>query len=450
MNIKTLSSLNFIPFLIAIISSLLLIIWNIPGTIALRHLLLAFGFIFSCFYFYKNLNIKFNIKFLLVSSYILVFPWMLFHFVFLSTENKLQLHELTSLWFRSALAFPIGFSIGVILEKSNGLAPKVERFTLLINHLTNISFMSVFLIFFVFCLNEIVKSNSHEFTYLYMIPYESKVPFMVMAAMALPICYIAIFNFKKLTIYSKFFYTFCTIAISVSIYYSNSKNANLIYAASLIIFAFWLLFKSTKKNIFKTIIIMFCLIFLCSLTIGMHFQKNSAWRQVVSDSKFALDVNASTYWKNHIAPLPINSDGQTVNPSTYDRISWFVAGLILVKENLLGYGLMHHSFGSLALKKWPEFRPPIGNFRGATHSGWLDFTLGAGVPGTLFLLTSIVSSWYYTKRGSSIWQYFVQLSAPLMVLAFTIAEAEGHYFELLIFFTSFYAGIAISTKTKYE
>jgi hypothetical protein len=67
--------------------------------------------------------------------------------------------------------------------------------------------------------------------------------------------------------------------------------------------------------------------------------------------------------------------GEMVSVGNHELIAWGVAGGEFLLNNPLDYGLIELSFGHLAKERWPESKLH------QSHSGWLDFTIGLGLPG---------------------------------------------------------------------
>ena len=73
-----------------------------------------------------------------------------------------------------------------------------------------------------------------------------------------------------------------------------------------------------------------------------------------------------------------------VSVTNYERIAWAKEGIKLAIQNPLGYGLIERSFGHLAKLNWPDSKLH------QSHSGWIDLTLGIGVPGVALILGAIL------------------------------------------------------------
>ncbi|NBX79029.1 MAG: hypothetical protein EBQ94_01405, partial [Flavobacteriales bacterium] len=108
---------------LVILSSILLGIWAIKGTIALRNILLVSGTLFSIYYivqewrygelkeqctFWKTLPI------LLIG---LAFVWVIAHYFFFSIDPVQQFQELESTWLRAFMASVVGLATGLALRQ---------------------------------------------------------------------------------------------------------------------------------------------------------------------------------------------------------------------------------------------------------------------------------------------------------------------------------------------
>ena len=69
--------------------------------------------------------------------------------------------------------------------------------------------------------------------------------------------------------------------------------------------------------------------------------------------------------------------------STYERVSWFIKGVQIIQANPLGNGLSHLAFGHYMRAEYPNSLVLM------THSAWIDYTLGLGLPGLLLVWAAI-------------------------------------------------------------
>ena len=431
----------------------LLFIWPLPGTIALRHVILGIGFIASLCYLHQQ-----RLSFLERTAwptwlFLGFYGWLIIHLVFFSHEWSLQIAELSSVWMRVALATPLGLALGLALTqeqyKSGTIAHQkslFEKYSMLIIF---IGLLGTFLIFFVRYVYQVHMTGLWVHFPFYEIPYKAKPPFVIGSALLLPLCFIMIKRSLNSSAnkYWIFLALFGVAAVLFGDYFANTKNGIFIFGVCTILFLVNHVFtlQWNLKRFFGSLSIIVSISLLGAYGISKHLEQNTAWLQLISDINSAKDIEHQQWWKDSSkCCVPLNSMGTPVNISTYQRAAWFVAGTNLLTENPLGYGLVHHSFGSLALQKWPDFQKPIGNMRGATHSAWLDFALGLGIPGLLLVLIPLWVSWYRSLFQDGLWYSYASWTIPIMSFAYLTTEAnEKHFIELLFFMTAFFCGLTL-------
>ncbi|MCX7148899.1 MAG: O-antigen ligase family protein, partial [Rhodocyclales bacterium] len=113
---------------------------------------------------------------------------------------------------------------------------------------------------------------------------------------------------------------------------------------------------------------------------GASFALDSRW----SGLKESIVVgwnSPSVYWMSGDPALrPPMPSGADLEESAYLRAAWSRQAVLAIGEHPLGLGFGRDGFGRVVAEKY--------NFPGmvSSHSGWLDFALGAGLPGLALLL----------------------------------------------------------------
>ena len=442
--------------LVLLCSAVLLAIWPLPGTIALRHALLGIGFVASLIILIDCQKVLFSPKSWPLWLFLGFYLWLLVHLFFLANNFEAQLHEFKSLWMRCLLATPLGLALGLVIQTQDSNTPSScllrpldfwKKISIL---LIIIGFSGTCLIGFARFSYEIWHTHHwiNDAMFLYSF-YKAKPPFVICTALATPLSFILIIRGINHQM-SRWWIAIGIVIAALCIfgdYFSNTKNGMAIFALCLIVFAINLAFriKWGWKKIILTLLI--CSIIASFSFVGLqkHIGKNPAWAQMIADIKIGLDIQHQNWWKDDkVGTAPLNSLGNPVDVSTYQRTAWFVAGAHLLAENPLGYGLVHHSFGALAKAKWNDFSKPLGNMRGATHSGWMDFALGVGIPGLLLVLIPLWVSWYRSLFQKGLWFAYASWTIPIMNFSYLIAEAnEAHFIELLFFMAAFFCGLTL-------
>jgi hypothetical protein len=124
-----------------------------------------------------------------------------------------------------------------------------------------------------------------------------------------------------------------------------------------------------------------------ALVVGISYQikQNPRFPSFLADAKIAIELEQYPQWKyNGEKGYPQNEYGTGVNQSNYERISWLIYGAKLIPRFSMGYGLLQSSFGRLAKVDYPDSKLH------QSHSGWLDLTLGLGLPGVSLILYSLL------------------------------------------------------------
>lgn len=445
---------------LAIVSAAgLLAIWTLPGTIALRHLFLATGLIGGFFVLRQNFSRLGQKTAWPVWLLFLFYGWLLVHLVFFSQEPSIQLSELRSVWARSLIASVIGLSIGLLLQDDKSHSDSFPTAKTVFNERRNlILFLGLSAptwIIFGGYLNAMVHSGQGMqfdiFQFLYGL-YRTKPAYVVFVALSLPLCFILLsraFAHQE----SRWWIALSLITIALTPFggfFIGSKNAMVIFGLSCLIFFINIVFSCIRmpKTSWGSLITLLIITCLGLYGANKHLERTNSWMSMTDNMRIAIDIDHNDFWKNReVFPRPINSSGQPVDISTYERTAWFTAGARLLKENPLGYGLTHHSFGSLALAKWPDFYKPFGNLKGATHSGWLDLALGVGIPGVALIWLCLIATWLHSFKNNGLWFSYAAWTIPLILFTYLIAEvSEGHFLEMLFFVTALFCGLTLPQK----
>ncbi|MDP2132495.1 MAG: O-antigen ligase family protein [Sulfuritalea sp.] len=115
---------------------------------------------------------------------------------------------------------------------------------------------------------------------------------------------------------------------------------------------------------------------------GASLALDSRWSGV-KESLAAGWSSPSLYWMTgDQTQRPKASGGGDIEDSAYLRAAWAHQAVQAIAEHPLGLGFGRDSFGRAVESKF--------GFKGmvSSHSGWLDFALGAGLPGLALLLLS--------------------------------------------------------------
>jgi hypothetical protein len=113
---------------------------------------------------------------------------------------------------------------------------------------------------------------------------------------------------------------------------------------------------------------------------GASFALDSRWSGL-KESIVVGWTSPSMYWMRGDPTLrPLTPSGADLEESAYLRAAWSRQAVLAIGEHPLGLGFGRDGFGRALAEKY--------SFPGmvSSHSGWLDFALGAGLPGLALLL----------------------------------------------------------------
>ena len=425
-------------------------IWIQPHTIVLRHILLTIGTGLGVYVIHKNYKLFKTWSALPIYLVGLLLVWVTFHLFFLSHQYALQLEEYQTIWKRIAWGAPFAIGLGIAMRQVAGLGLTASKQTSL-----NQSRVAGAYFWWIFYAGMVSPTaiyllraglmllgakwgwhlpeafiNSYPPSTWY-IPKTGYV-FFCLPALALACAkLIRIFNERaKYSGLHTFLYVITIISVVSVFYLENIKNgiaySTLLMLTMLVIMFFNRKSQLNSRNIAVAVVILIATTFL----LFEHLQKNDSWKTIFADIKVAEQLDQIDSWKYYGARgYPTNELGTSVSGTNYFRAAWAQGALQFIQQMPQGYGLIHESFGHLAREKWPDSRLL------QSHSGWLDLTLGIGIPGVLLILLagglSIIQA-HTADRGlwsrTGIW---VLLSIALLML--TTEVSQKTYVDALIF-----------------
>jgi hypothetical protein len=152
---------------------------------------------------------------------------------------------------------------------------------------------------------------------------------------------------------------------------------------------------------------------LMGLLAWANYQLDPRWMQFEETAQIAWHGEGDAWCHPDSASFPLLRSGEPVEASAYLRIAWIRAGFDLVAEYPYGVGYGRNAFGH-ALRKTTNTQ------LGHSHSGLLDWTIGVGLPGLLLWLGFL--SWLVVL---GIKRYFVRKDPAGLILAFVVGGFFG-------------------------
>ncbi len=178
-------------------------------------------------------------------------------------------------------------------------------------------------------------------------------------------------------------------------------------------------------------------------------QSDPRWRTFSETVALAMDTENHAAWRDNSLPMPSLSSGELADASAYLRVSWGKEAVGAIMRDPLGVGFSRSAFGHAMQKIHPDYASDL-----HCHSGILNFAVGAGLPALLlwllFVGNLIVTGWrsFFARQNPS------GLLLLLLVSGFTIRSVvdgnmQDHMLEQLMFLSMMFLVLASSdTKTQ--
>ena len=445
---------ELIGLALILIGSILLGIWAVNGTIALRNILLGIGTPISLFYCYQYF--KFNQQKIPSKNFIpmiltgLMFCWVIFHYLFLSRFLEIQLQELRSTWLRTFLAAIVGFGTGLaILRRPDA-----------INLLWFGIFISFIYLFYQYIPLAILAGTPKYHSYDQFI-YPGKINGVLAGTLLMAgllgtlLDRYPSLNLKTKIIMFLFWLIGSCTALYAYVYIFDARNG---IGLGVLIFALvslmlllktfhTLLIKPDLKIVLKNGLFILTLVSSVGWFSSQQFKLNSSWSSIIEDVKVAVQIEKYPNWQNpRTLGYPQSLLGKAVAANTYERLSWATAGIVIfIPENLLGVGILSKPFGVLLNAKYPN----SGNYIVSSHSAWVELTLAFGIPALTFTLGAFLAILVLSATAKGSFKYLPAILSLAIIMLYTIGEISSqHSIEILYFWIAFLGACLFPSANK--
>lgn len=455
-------SVNNLEWILLILSSILLGIWAVKGTIALRNILLVLGLLLSIYYIileFGHKKLKSDISFWKLLPLILIvcsFIWVLAHYFLFSIDPVKQLDELRSTWLRALLASIVGFGTGLAFRNHP------NRLILL--------WLGIFIAFLVLyyqyipraiAQNKLLVSDYDH--YLFHLKINTVLMGMILIAgiNGALLDHLSAINYRwrNLKLWYLFYWLLGTVlALWAFVYIVDARNG---IGLSIILYIFWLfcalvfLIRSQLRgpNIkgipgFLISSLGLCLILYFAV---VQMTVNKGWHNLIEDTKVAIQIDRYPNWQN-ISQMgyPQRQDGLVVTPNTYERVAWSTAGLKAILPYPQGVGVLAYPFAKHPLA--PPNMVVSPNSPGiATHSGWVELGLAFGIPilGLIFLALMLV----FIEAARQVYPARMTILGFVILIfsLYTVGEvAIQHGIEILYYLLAFIPALLLTKPSKVD
>lgn len=404
---------------------LLLVIWTIPHTTALRNIALVLGGAISLWLVITDARLRQTLNNPAMWAFGALLVWVVAHYWFFSMRPDLQQKELTGLWVRVFLALCLGATTAYFLLQH----PKFEPW-------------------FGLCIAAVVMINLAAFGWRFI-----QTGYFTVGMMGKPFYKVeTVFWGAILTAYAygnlayflrdsdaKTFikkgapFCFLIMCAALSAYVSSAKNGILSIGILTLLFLGYALghWGQSKRKIAALVLLAIAV----ALVIVAHAKQSPGWSTLFQDAHIAMQIDRFDNWQNMADKG--KPPGVTAS-NTYERVAWITAGARYIVEHPWGFGLINNSFNQLSAS--------LGNSAiqaTQTHTGWIDMGLAFGLPGLFlvgFAILYILTRTAFTKSRYAAVAFWTCLAITLLALHSEIFYKQ--FFEASLFFFAFSATIA--------
>ncbi len=445
-----------LEWILIIWSGILLGIWAVKGTIALRNILLVSGTLLSIYYVvqeWRQGKLKEQCTFWKLLPIILIaltFAWVIVHYLFLSHDPARQMEELESTWLRAWMASIVGLGTGLALRNHP-------------NRL-NLLWLGIFVAFLVlfyqyipraFAQNKLLVPDYDH--YLFHLKINTVLMGMILIAGVdgALLDYVRAIQYRwgHLRLwYAAYWLLSTSLALWAFVYIVDARNG---IGLSIILYSFWflcaLVFFVQSQFRGPNLKSMFALVFTgIGLSLIVYFALlqttiNKGWHNLFEDAKVAIQIDRYPNWQNPAQMgYPKREDGQTVTSNNYERVAWATAGSKAILAYPQGVGILAYPF-----VKHPSAPPKMashGEIPGiTTHSGWVELGLAFGIP-MLGLIFSVLSIVFIEAARHTYPARMTALGFVVLIFClYTVGEvAIQHGIEILYYFLAFLPALLLA------
>lgn len=361
--------------LLLLVFGLLLFVLPVPGTIALRHSLLAVLLLVLALRYRDQWPVAARSASAPLLALGALSAWLLIQAFFISPETAWAWREIKSQWWPAILAFVSG----IVLACTVRSASKLVAFSVLaLLAQTIFALLACFPDFL--AQGEFPQAATRWTAGKLEISYANN---LLLAFLAVELVFLALYRraVSHLPLWLLLTGVVLVIVSNLAFGARNGIIGSVLMLVSLSLVVFWRERRCLcSRRVTAGILICIGLVG----AIGwISYRADARWQKLAETAAVGWDIDASKAWLDRTKhEYPVLQNGEPIDPSAYVRIAWMHAGLRLAMENPLGVGYGRNAFGH-ALRQHAD--TPLGH----AHSGIVDLTIAAGIPGLILWLAFI-------------------------------------------------------------
>ncbi len=419
---------------LTVLTALLVFVWSVPHTIALRYLLLAMALALASWHVGRAaLVAAMNAARIPLIALAMLTAWLVIQALLISPERDWALGEISGQWLVGIAALLLGLLLGALGNRRAGLA---QRAALLAITTALLMLAAV----------GVGQSIAHYFTDGELLRQEvpitggklemSFVVNILLAILAVDLVQRAAGSrpFLPLPVWTN-----CgAIAIGLASAYLAGARNGIIGLVFLGISGIVLVMFYHRRDIGlrRAFWGAAALAVMLAGFAYASYRADPRWKPFGESVAIGWDIDAHKEWLDAgQGPYPTRADGTTVDPSAYVRVAYIRAGLREIARHPLGVGYGRNAFGH-------SLRQTLPTRLGHAHSGFIDLGVGGGIPALALWLAWIAALFVVAWRG-----YFRHGSPSGLLLLLLLSGYTGrmvldsvskdHMLQLFMFLAGF-------------
>ncbi len=406
------NQLNLPTWVLLALSSMLLFVFTLPHSMALRQVLLVSAFLVSARAFLTSLRQQQNELISALTIYAILQSWMLVVALFIADQANPSLLAWKGQWLTTTLCFVIGTGLaamlmGARLRKPSSVIALVVAIPITLLIVTN----SATVLYDILHLEAFITHHPGITDHTANIGYAIALLEPLLVADMLS-------RVGRQTPLLPVPTWVVSLILGVSVFAlvtASSRNGLLTMLLAFILGGIMMLSELRKIYSPKRIAAFFLIGTLLILGyVGIALKSDPRWQNFAETVPIAWDIDRDTRWLNTPGyDLPLLQSGEPVEFSAYYRIAWAHEAWRMLLAHPWGTEISRDTFYRLELAKYGHAG------MAHSHNGWLDFGLNFGFPG---LALWAIFLYLLARTGWRAWQKFndpLGFSLTLLVVMFT-------------------------------
>ncbi|MGE5240816.1 MAG: O-antigen ligase family protein [Bacteroidota bacterium] len=405
--------MRVLPWVISVLTILLVFIWPIPHTITLRDVLIllsggVLGYLVATGRVVAQLPRGLRIPLYLCLALIL---WMVIVAVFLSSETAWSLGELAGQWGMGLLTLALGAVTGMWLQESKRRQATLLTmiFAALIAH---VIYLDLYGLWAFVNTGEMPRrigglEDSLDKASLGAWLAGSFLMAEIVARLTTQHRVLRVHNIVLAAL---------VIAVLFGSYLAASRNGMIVLLLLMILSGAMYVMAVHPVSRNRILILLAGTVIVAPLLVTVLVRVDDRWQTFMQTMPIALDTKHNRNWLELDKPLPTLPDGRPVEDSNYKRIAWLKEGIILVMERPLGRGFGRQIFGHALKEKYAVVKPET-----HPHNGLLGLAIGAGIPGVVLWIAFCIFLIRLGYQGFGQTRSYAPLALLLLTTGFAVA-----------------------------